>query len=73
LRIKLKRNDHHFLTVLTLITLAYHETHVWIDTNAVAVNADSKRHAAGHLTLLQKTQTEVQQGQFDDRCWHQRL
>ena len=50
--IELERNHHAFLTVLALKLLANHEPHVGIDTNAVACNADSKRHGATPRSLF---------------------
>ena len=46
LRVKLQRDDHALLAVLALVLLANHEPHVGIDSDAVAVDANSKRHSA---------------------------
>ena len=46
LGVELQRDDHALLTVLALVLLANHEPHVGIDSDAVAVDANPKRHSA---------------------------
>jgi hypothetical protein len=42
LKIKLQWNDHEFQAVLTLVALSCHETDVWVDTNPMACDTNSK-------------------------------
>lgn len=56
--VKLERNDHPLIAVLTLVLLTDHETHVGIDSNSIAVDADTKRHAAAPSLHIAEGRTQ---------------
>ena len=46
---KFERDDHTLTAILALVLLTDHEPHVGVDTNSIAVDAHTKRHAAAPL------------------------